>query len=199
MLVLKKIAVTGTVASGKSSVLKYFYEYGAYIVNSDQIVHELLVPETVLGKQIINLLGPEIVEKGQLSRKKIANKVFKTSGKLQTLEAIIHPHVLSKIEDLHKEVEKQQKHSLFLVEIPLLFEIGAESFFDYTITVTANEKISQKRFGKEDYKERMSRQFSSKKKASRADFVLENNGSLEELKKKTKELYQLLIKKFLLE
>lgn len=126
MLKLKKIAITGGVASGKTSVCRFFEELGAYVVNADGIVHELLKPNTDLGQQIIRQFGPEIIKNGQISRKTIAEKAFKDPKQLRKLEELLHPAVLRKIEELYTAACSGGSYSSFVVEIPLLFEIGAE-------------------------------------------------------------------------
>jgi len=193
MLALKKIAVTGTVASGKSSVLKFFKELDAYVVDSDSIVHELLRTDKNLEKQIVQLLGKEVLEDGRLNPQKIAKEVFNNKEKLTKLEKLIHPTVLKKIDDLFCEVQKQQKHSLFIAEIPLLFEIGAEKAFDYSIVVIADETRCRARFQKEDFEKRKSRLLSQEKKREMSDFIIYNNGSIEALKDETKKIYHSLI------
>ena len=103
MLELVKVAVTGGIASGKSSACRFFKELGAHVVSADNIVHRLLSPETKVGLQVIHLLGPEIVTKGQISRRAIAKKVFNNPLLLEALEKIIHPAVN---EELDKEVQR---------------------------------------------------------------------------------------------
>ena len=118
MLDLKKIAVTGAVASGKSTVCNIFKNLNAYVVDSDKLVHQLLDIHTHLGKQITELLGPEIVENGQLNRKKIAQIVFQDLEKLTALETLIHPPVLQAIKDQYEDVRQKNEYSSFVVEIP---------------------------------------------------------------------------------
>src|SRR5579872_2924272 len=103
MLKLKKIAITGGVASGKTSVCRFFKELGAFVVNADAIVHELLDPDTDLGQQIIKQFGSEILADGKLSRKMIAEKAFKDARQLEQLEKLLHPAVLRKIEELYEQ------------------------------------------------------------------------------------------------
>ena len=105
MLRLKKIAVTGNVASGKSTVCLFLKECGAYVVNADSIVHKLLSPETTLGKSIINLLGYDVIIDGQFDRRAIAEKVFKDYSLLKDLEKILHPEV-------QKEINKEYQTNL---------------------------------------------------------------------------------------
>lgn len=196
MLKLKKVAITGGVASGKTSACQFFRELGAYVVNADSIVHELLKPDTSLGQQVIQLLGPDVLHHGKIDRKRVAQKVFGDLERLKALEKLLHPAVLCRIEELYRDAIEEGSHTCFIVEIPLLYEIGLESFYDVIITVQTEEHFARQRFAKEgfqsqEYDQRMKRQFPSREKASRADYVLQNNGSLEDLRKQVVRLYTL--------
>ena len=197
MLKLKKIAITGGVASGKTSVCRFFKELGAFVVNADAIVHELLDPDTDLGQQIIKQFGSEILADGKLSRKMIAEKAFKDARQLEQLEKLLHPAVLRKIEELYEQACLSGKYSSFVVEIPLLFEIEGESFYDCIIAVLADEAIARRRFEQEgftleEYDRRMRRQLQPQKKAKLAHYQIQNNGTLEDLKKQTLTLNNIL-------
>lgn len=197
MLKLKKIAITGGLASGKSSVCRILAKLGAYVVDSDAIVHNLLSPDTTLGKKIIELLGHDIVENGHLSRKKMAEIVFKDPQKLEKLEKLLHPFVLREIETMYQSAAKQKNCPLFAAEIPLLFEIGAQGAFDHVVAVIADRAKCKTRLASigsspHDYETRMQRQISPEEKAKKADFVLINNGSLEDLEKQVRSLFQTL-------
>ncbi|HSX26311.1 MAG TPA: dephospho-CoA kinase [Chlamydiales bacterium] len=197
MLKLKKVAITGGVASGKSTVCQFFKELGAYVVNADAIVHELLVPNTDLGQQILQNLGSDILEKGKISRLILAEKVFKDPQKLKKLEALLHPAVLRKIEELYSQACKEGKYSSFVVEIPLLFEIKGEAFYDVIIAVLSDEALARARFAKAgfqntEYDRRMSRQIKPNQKAKQAHFTIHNNGSLEDLRNEVIELNRII-------
>lgn len=182
MLNLLKIAITGGVASGKSSVCQFFKKLGAYVVSADAIVHELLRPSTDLGKRISLLLGIPNSLEGPAFRKVIAEIVFKDPETLTQLESILHPVVLQKIEKLYDNALKRGVYTSFVVEIPLLFEIKHEEFYDVVITVLADEELAKKRFGK-DYEARMKRQMLPENKAALSHYVIHNNGTLETLEK----------------
>lgn len=195
MLKLVKIAVTGGLACGKSSVCRFFKELGAYVVSADEIVHQLLSPKTTLGQKVIKLIGSEIIVNNQIDRSRIAKKVFNQPKLLKELEELIHPEVRKEIEKRYQEVSKSQQAPLFVAEIPLLFETGGEKFFDYTVVVVADEKICRERFqkttgnSKEEYDKRMARQLKVSEKAQKADFIINNNGSLEETKENVQQVF----------
>lgn len=187
MLGLKKIAITGGVASGKTSVCQFFKELGAYVVSADAIAHELLSPNTDLGQQIIRDLGPEIIKNGQISRRILAEKAFKDPKQLKKLEGLLHPAVLRKIEELYTAACHKGSYSSFVVEIPLLFEIGAEPFYDVIVAVLSDEAEAKKRFEqagfqKTEYDLRMKRQLEPKQKAAKSQYTIHNNGSLDDLR-----------------
>ena len=165
------------------------------MVSADAIVHELLVSDTDLGQQVIRLLGIRILENGKLSRRAIADIVFKDPETLHALEKLLHPAVLTKIEELYRAACQNGKYSAFVVESPLLFEIGHDKRFDIVIAVAADESISRERFQKagfslDEYESRMKRQISPNEKAHRADYIIFNNGSLEHLRHEVIELNQ---------
>lgn len=197
MLKLTKIAITGGVASGKTSVCQFFRDLGAFVVDADTLVHELLLPDTDLGQKIIQLLGSKVLRNGEFERKIIAEKVFKDPNLLRGLEKLIHPAVLCKIENLYTEACKRGQYTSFVVEIPLLFEIQGESFYDYIVTVIADEAIARKRFQEKgfqntEYDQRMQRQLSPNQKQSKSHYTLQNNGSLADLQKQVARLNQIL-------
>lgn len=177
-----KIAITGGIASGKSSVCQFFKKLGAYVVSADAIVHELLRPSTDLGKRVSQLLGISDSLEGPAFRKVIAEIVFKDSRKLTQLESILHPVVLQEIEKLYDSALKRGTYTSFVVEIPLLFEIQHEEFYEVVITVLTDEEIAKKRFGT-DYEARMKRQILPEDKAVLSHFVIHNNGTLDTLEK----------------
>lgn len=194
MLKLKKIAITGAPCSGKTLVCQLFQEYGAYVVNADEIAHQLLSFNKEYKEKVVQSLGQEVLEENQISRDKIANIVFKDPEKLKTLEKILHPYIFQKISNEYQKCSKFAKAPLFVVEVPLLFEAGWQSFFDIVILVKADMEIRKKRFD-----ERKSMQFFYARdnrfseelaKEKDADFILYNNGSIEDLREKFKQILQ---------
>lgn len=192
MLNLKKIAITGTVASGKTTVCRIFEEYGAYVVNTDKVVEELLSLNTSIRAEVIRLLGPEIVVNDKLDKKKISQIVFSNPTKLKLLEEIIHPAVKQNLNYQFDMASKQLKYKFFIAEVPLLFETEMQNQFDYIIVVKTKLENARSRFQGTYFEERLNRQLSSNNQARKADFIIHNNQDIENLKAEIKKIiYQL--------
>lgn len=193
--------MTGGLASGKTSVCRLLANLGAYVVSADEIVHQLLSPNTEVGQQVISLLGPEIISNQSLNRTKIAEKVFSHPKQLQLLEQILHPAVLHEIEKQYLEAKKNVNSSLFVAEIPLLYESESEKYFDVVISLLADPEVCKKRFSEArsyselEFDKRMQRQWDPEDKAIKADYVIVNNGSFEELKEQVLIIFKDLMKK----
>lgn len=191
MLELRKVAVTGGLSSGKSTVCRILQQLGATVVSADEIVHKLLNQDNSLQLEIVRLLGPEVIEKGIISRKAIADKAFQDQSKLNQLEHLLHPRVRKELINAY-EMEKQQGSSpIFVAEVPLLFEAGMEDWFDVTVVVAADPQLQKTRFTgtKEDFERRSERQMKPEDKIKKANFVLLNNGSIQELENSVKTLF----------
>jgi dephospho-CoA kinase len=196
MLKLKKIAITGCIGCGKSTVCDIFKEAGAYVVSSDELSHSLLTVKSPLGKKILKVLGKETLTDGEFDRRKVARKVFKDYEYLNKLERLLHPAILKEIEKRYEKA-KQLCFRFFVVEMPLLFEEHQEKNFDIIITIYAKRAICESRLAqgkRKDLDKRMKRQLSIKEKMRRADFIIVNNGDLQELTKRVNNLIAFLCK-----
>lgn len=199
MLNLNKVAVTGGLSCGKSTVCRLFQQLGATVVSADEIVHRLLTPESSTGKSVIALLGSDIVVDGKIDRQKIAELVFNDplrneNNKLKRLESLLHPEVRKEIDRAYEEAKTRNSTPLFIAEIPLLFETSREHEFDAVIVVVADPGVAEKRFKGtlEAYNIRNAHQMSLEEKIKKSPFILHNNGSLEELKLDVQNLYNQL-------
>lgn len=188
MLKLKKIAVTGSLSAGKTSVCQLMGEEGAFIIDADEIVHHLLASDVDCIQKITTLLGQKVRSSNHIDRKLVASIVFSDPQKLYELERIIHPKVIEAIDKAYDQAKAAKTYKVFIVECPLLFEIGWEKFFDKTIMVTAPERecisrFKQKGFDPKEYDLRQNRFMSTEEKIKLSDFVIHNDGSKSELKK----------------
>jgi dephospho-CoA kinase len=197
MLNLKKVAVTGGLSCGKSSVCLILKKLGAYVVSADSIIQQLLYSDINLIQQMVNLLGSNIVVNGQLDRSQVAHIIFQDSQKLQAVEALLHPEVEREIDREYQQQQCSSFSPLFVAEIPLLFESGWKKNYDYTIAVVT--KYAQQRYEKKtndyvQFNKRMAKQFSLVDKLIFADYVLVNDQGLADLQKSTREIYFRLCK-----
>ena len=189
---LKKIAITGGISSGKTQALRIFKELGSYIINTDEIAHELLETKNIKNK-IIKIFGKEILKKDKIDRKRLAKIVFEDENRLNQLEKILDPKILDEIKKEYEKI-KNKDFLFFVVEIPLLFEIKAEGFFNVIITISAKDSIAKKRYKYEDYVQRKKRQMNLKEKEKLSDYVIRNNLDLSHLEKNIKKISKLINK-----
>lgn len=201
MLGLFKVAVTGSIASGKSTVCQFFKQWGAYVVNADQLLHNVFSVDSPLGKRIISLLGEKIVVNSCIDRAEIARVVFSHPELLEQLEDICHPYVNETIKELYNQACCQQgRYVFFVAEIPLLYEsrYPISDWFDMKIAVISDTDIAAERYQKgakslEQFIARKKRQLSSGDKKKLSDHVIINNGSIEELKIKSKKFFKTIL------
>jgi len=177
---LKKIAITGNLGSGKSEALKIFKKLGSFTIDADKIAHDLLENDEDLKNRTKILLGNEILKNGKIDRKKIAKIVFSNKDKLKEFEKLIHPKILNEIENFYEKV-KNQNFDFFVVEMPLLFEIKGQSYFDIVITISIKDMIAKKRYKDKDYNLRIKNQMPNIEQEKLSDFVIDNNQSISTL------------------
>ncbi len=191
-----KVAVTGGLSCGKSSVCRILQKLGAYIISADKIVHQLLSSDTNLGQEVIKLLGARILVNNQIDRSQVAKIIFQDDRLLQALENLVHPVVYDEIEKKYqKQRDIHHPPPLFVAEIPLLFESGGEKNFDCIIAVVADPDVCFQRFiettgyDSQEFERRTNKQWPLLEKAIRADYVILNNSSLSYLSDTAQELY----------
>lgn len=183
---MRKIAITGGVASGKTTVCRILEKHGACTLNSDTIIHRLLSKDSFCINEIIKLLGSKILTDGKIDRKKVAEIVFNDRERLKALEEILHPKLFAEIEREYRRREKEGSCQLFVVEMPLVQEIGKEKTFDAVVAVLSTESKARLRYAKKGlsekmYTKRMNRQWDVNKKAKYADYVILNDGTIDAL------------------
>jgi len=174
ILLMLRVALTGGIATGKTSLLEFFQSHSVSTIDADAIVEQLYSKPKV-GEKILKLFH-------SLNRKEIAHQVFSSPKLKKELEYILHPLVLSEIQKKLLEFEKKGK-TMVVVELPLLFEAGLEQLFDKVIVVTCSKKKQIKRLVELGLSEkqalaRIESQLPLNAKVKKADFVIDNNESL---------------------
>jgi dephospho-CoA kinase len=178
------IGLTGGIGSGKSEALAACQRAGAAVLSSDQVVHELLETDEVRDL-LAARWGDAVLADGKIDRDAVAQLVFNQPDELRWLEQRLFPLVGAEMAGWRAELEAADPWTrAAVVEVPLLFEAGVEDAFDTTVAIVADEELRAQRAGSRDHLaigERAARQLSQDEKASRADYVIVNDGSLEDL------------------
>ena len=186
------IGLTGGIAAGKSEALAAFERLGAEIISSDAVVHELLETEPLLPR-LVERWGRKVAPGGRVDRDRIGSIVFADTDELRWLESQIHPLVGERIGTWLTSLPPHA--DVAVVEVPLLFESGMDGAFDTTVAVVTSDEVRRERArarGHELVDEREARQLAQAEKASRAEHVVENDGSVEELERELSTLVEKL-------
>ena len=195
-----KIAITGPISSGKSTVCELFASRGAYVVSSDEIVHEILKQDTFIQNQINQLLDQRINFHTDDYRKQIAELVFNNVDLLKKYEALIHPKIFELITKKFKAIENDKHYIGFVCEVPLLYEANWESNFDKIIVIDSSEQECIQRFlnktqlSEQDWKNRMNRFLQNQMKLKKASYVIKNNGSISYLSQQVEQFINTFLK-----
>lgn len=186
------IGLTGGIAAGKSEALAAFGRLGAVTISSDAVVHELLETAPLLPR-LIERWGEDVAPDGRVDRNRIGSIVFADPGELKWLEGQIHPLVGERIGAWLASLSADA--TVAVVEVPLLFESGMEEVFDTTVAVIAADQVRQERAAERGHAlvdEREARQLAQGEKALRAEHVVENDGSIEDLERELSALIEKL-------
>jgi dephospho-CoA kinase len=179
------VGLTGGMGAGKSEALKAFEDLGAATLSTDAVVHDLLASDE-LRDELVARFGERVAPGGQIDRNEVAALVFEQADERKWLEGVLWPRVGARVNSWREEMAaREPAPRALVVEVPLLFEAGMEAVFDHTIAVTAGEQVRAERTGARGHtavESRDSRQLSQKEKAERAEYVVENDGSLDELR-----------------
>jgi len=176
------VAITGGIGAGKSTALECFRRHGAATVSSDEIVHHLLATDPEVKRALLDRLGEEILgEDGTPDRERIAFRVFKDRDALDFLEQLLHPLVSREYMTWREQLAAlPNPPEVCVTEVPLLYEVGAETRFDKVVVVTAPTKLREaRRGGWTD--DRETRLVPDREKAKRADFTYVNTGTPDDL------------------
>jgi len=215
-----RVGLTGGLGSGKSTAARRFAELGAVVFSADEIGREMMQPGEAVYAAIVAYFGPGVVQAdGSLDRSALARIAFgggeKDAGHVEELNAIVHPAVIARQAELMDEVAARDANAVAIVESALIFETkyggdgGGGRRFDRLIFVSAPEELKIARFvaraaaGKTlseearraleaEARRRRSRQIDDESKAARCDYVLTNDGSMEQLQAQVDALWPVL-------
>jgi dephospho-CoA kinase len=194
--------VTGTIGTGKSTVARMFAELGAFVIDHDRISREVVEPGKPAWQSIVDYFGQEILNGDRtINRQALADIVFKDPTKLQMLNSIVHPAVLGEDQRLVEERKSVDPAGLIIKDVPLLLEAGPEIahlLVEKIIVVFASPDVQLKRLivrgiPEEDARSRIKTQLPVSDKTKYADFVVNNDGTLDRTMQQVKAIYSSLM------
>jgi len=213
-----RVGLTGGLGSGKSTVAARLRELGAQVIEADELGRELMEPGHAVFDEIARVFGPEVVgPDGRLNRRRLAEIAF-AGGRLDELNAIVHPAVIAAQARWMDDVFARDANAVAVVESALVFEVERDARargetegvladwrrrFDRVLVVTAPDELKIARYAAKvapggegraaaeaDARARLARQIPDEVKAARADFVLDNSGDLEGLRRQVDAIWQ---------
>ncbi len=190
------VGLTGGLASGKSLVSREFLRLGASVIDADEISREVMRPGTDVYREIVREFGRQYLkDDGTINRKRLGKLVFSDPQRLKRLNEITHPAIRRAIEDRIRTLKETKGDALIVVDAALLIETGLYKKMDRVIVVYADEEKQIERLVKRDHlsgdeaKRRINAQMPLREKLKFADFVVDNNGTVEETVERVREIF----------
>jgi len=181
--------LTGGIGSGKTAVARLLESYGVPVVSADELSRMVVTKGSDGLRDVVRRFGPSVLTvSGELDRKRVAGLVFEDPDLRRELEAILHPRIRERYEQVLDALEKAG-HPVVIYEVPLLFEKNLHTDMKAVILVTADEstRIARVRARDEltdsEVRARMAAQMDEDTKRKRADYIIENNGSIDALRR----------------
>ncbi|MDY6844271.1 MAG: dephospho-CoA kinase [Spirochaetota bacterium] len=191
------LGLSGSIASGKSTVSKMFVELGAYLIDWDKLGHDVMLPNQSAWKAVVEYFGKEILNEDQtINRPVLGQKVFNKPEELQKLNQLVHPEIYKEDERLANKIRSEYPNAVIVKDIPLL-NPDMKKVFDMILVVFANEKNQIKRLAERGFDQveaikRIKAQPPIEEKMEIADFIIYNDGSLDETKRQVEKIYTTL-------
>ena len=192
----RAFGLTGGIACGKSTVAGMFAELGARIIDADRLAHELMRSPQAVYHEIVQQFGFEILDsQGEIERKRLGAIVFRDPEKLRALNAIVHPRVIERTDQLAEAFHLQDPRAVVLVDAALLYEANLDDRFEKILVVWCRPEQQLERLmaktglAREEAERRIAAQMPAEEKRRRADFVIDCSGELELTRRVVMDLY----------
>ena len=194
---MRVIALTGGIGCGKSLAAEYFADLGAIVIDADQLARAAIERGSAGFDQVVSIFGDSILKNGDIDRRALGELVFKEPSSKVKLENIIHPWVRQEFEEA---VSSLKADETLVYEIPLLFETGGQDRFDIVVTVESSmenrvTRLRARGLHISEIEARIAAQATREQRESIADFLIENDGSEDELLRKVENIWDQLANK----
>ena len=191
---MRVIGLTGGIGCGKSLAAQYFSELGALVIDADQLARAAIERGSQGFDQAVSIFGDSILNNGDIDRRALGEIVFKDPDAKRKLEGIIHPYVRQQFEEAVSSLEADET---LIYEIPLLVETGAQDRFDLVITVESEienriSRLRQRGMHISEIEARIAAQASREQRVEIADFLIENDGTEDELLRQVENIWDSL-------
>lgn len=187
------LGLSGGIGSGKSTVAKILSDLGAKVIDADAIAKEVLLKGTPGHASAVAAFGAGILDdERNIDRKSLATLVFENPNELAKLEAIVHPAVIARVAEIRNSLPES---AVVVYDTPLMFEKQLQGQFDKVLMVVSDKELRRSRLVERgldlgDIEARMANQATDEQRISIADFVIENNGSLEQLQEQVSKVWK---------
>jgi len=184
------------VACGKSTVARFFHDLGAFIIDADQVGHELIEPGHAAYQEIVDHFGKEILDSGgRIDRKKLGPTVFADAQQLRLLNAIVHPRIIARVRELATEQRRRNPHAVVIVDAALIFESGIGGPLHKVMVAWCRPEQQIERLmakagiARPEAERRIQAQMPQEEKRRRADYLIDCSGTLEQSRAQAKAIY----------
>ena len=191
---MRVIGLTGGIGCGKSLAAQYFAELGALVIDADQLARAAIERGSQGFDEVVSFFGDSILTNGEIDRRALGELIFKDSEAKKRLENIVHPFVRREFEEA---VVSLKSDETLIYEIPLLVETGAQDRFDMVVTVESSlenriSRLRQRRMHISEIEGRIASQATREQRIEVADFLIENDGSEDELLRQVENIWDSL-------
>jgi dephospho-CoA kinase len=194
-----KVGLTGGIASGKSTVASMFVDLGARLIDTDTIARQVVAPGGSVLESIVKIFGQEVLnENGELNRPGLREIIFKDQEARYKLNSIVHPVVAAELEVAFDKIAQSDSNAVALVDVPLLYETNTEDRYDVVVVVYVPPQMQVQRLmfrdgvGREAAEQSLNAQMPLEEKRKKAQFVVDNSGTLQETRKQVQAVWQTL-------
>jgi dephospho-CoA kinase len=194
-------ALTGGIASGKSTVSRMFQELGAYVLDADVVARQVVEPEQPAWQEIVAHFGREILlDDRHLDRKRLGAIVFQQPDERRILERIIHPRVIEQINAQEQRLHQTDQERIIIVDVPLLIEASMHTDYATVIVVYASEAtqlqrlMSREQLSEHAARQRIAAQMPLSAKLNYATHIISNDGTLAQTQQQVQAIYQEMVR-----
>jgi dephospho-CoA kinase len=190
------VGLTGLIGAGKTTAAEILESFGAKVIDADRIGRRVVDDSPALRRRLARAFGPDVIsDRGRLDRKLVAQRAFADETARKILNSLVHPYLLK---ELGKEMRRQARsHRIVVIDAALLLEWELDFQMDYTIVIDAPRdlrfrRLEERGLSREDALSREGRQFPAAEFLARADIVIDNSGTVDDLRARLRDVWDQL-------